>query len=103
MTGQTLGLGARVVGKLRRAPRWLGICLVRFYQACISPRFPACCRYVPSCSQYAVEAIERFGLVRGSWLALRRICRCHPFHDGGFDPVPQQFCWFGRSSGNKPS
>ena len=62
---------------------------VRFYRASISPLRPASCRYSPSCSAYAVEAIERFGLARGGWLALRRLSRCHPFHRGGHDPVPQ--------------
>lgn len=62
---------------------------IKFYQRAISPFFPARCRYVPTCSQYAVEAIERFGPWRGGWLAFRRLMRCHPFskHDR-FDPVP---------------
>lgn len=64
------------------------IWLVRFYQRNISPGRPRCCNYIPTCSQYAVEALERFGAVRGSWLALKRILRCNPFHKGGYDPVP---------------
>ena len=64
------------------------ILLVRGYQVGISPLLPASCRYYPSCSAYAVEAIERHGAARGGWLALRRIARCHPFRAGGFDPVP---------------
>ena len=62
--------------------------LLRGYQVAISPTRQASCRYVPSCSTYAVTAIERFGLVRGGWLAVRRLLRCHPFHAGGHDPVP---------------
>ena len=63
--------------------------LIRFYQKHISPAFPPCCRYTPTCSQYAYEAISRYGALRGGWLALRRLLRCHPFHKGDFyDPVP---------------
>ncbi|MGI8618693.1 MAG: membrane protein insertion efficiency factor YidD [Gemmatimonadaceae bacterium] len=64
------------------------ILLVRGYQVGISPLLPASCRYYPTCSAYAVEAIERHGAAHGGWLALRRIARCHPFRAGGFDPVP---------------
>jgi putative membrane protein insertion efficiency factor len=65
--------------------------LIRLYQQAVSPHFPPSCRFVPTCSVYAYEAVEKFGLCRGSYLALRRILRCHPFHQGGWDPVPQQF------------
>ncbi|MEP6491641.1 MAG: membrane protein insertion efficiency factor YidD [bacterium] len=64
------------------------VLLVRGYQVTLSPLLPASCRYYPSCSAYAIEALQRHGSVRGSWLALRRIARCHPFHPGGYDPVP---------------
>ncbi|MCI6442476.1 membrane protein insertion efficiency factor YidD [Treponema sp.] len=62
--------------------------LIRFYQVCISPFLPDCCRYTPSCSQYALEAIKKHGPFRGLYLAVRRILRCNPFHEGGYDPVP---------------
>jgi putative membrane protein insertion efficiency factor len=68
--------------------RWVLIALVRGYQILFSPLLPAACRYYPTCSVYAVEALERYGALRGSWLAMKRIGRCHPFHPGGFDPVP---------------
>jgi putative membrane protein insertion efficiency factor len=64
------------------------ILLVRGYQVGISPLLPPSCRYYPTCSAYAIEAIERHGPARGGWLALRRILRCHPFRPGGPDPVP---------------
>ena len=63
------------------------IFLIRFYQLCISPLLGNNCRYYPTCSQYAIEAIEKKGIIRGSWMAVKRICRCHPWHDGGYDPV----------------
>ena len=56
---------------------------IRFYRRFISPCFPPCCPYTPTCSQYALEAIEKYGALKGGWLALRRIMRCHPFHKGG--------------------
>jgi putative membrane protein insertion efficiency factor len=68
--------------------RQIMILAVRGYQVSISPLLPASCRYHPSCSNYAIEAFERHGAVRGSWLAARRILRCNPFVAGGYDPVP---------------
>ena len=73
---------------LVRGARWSATALIRVYQLFISPIFPASCRYTPTCSAYAVEAIERHGVFRGSWLAAKRIARCHPFRPGGHDPVP---------------
>ena len=73
---------------LEQLPRRLLVLPIRGYQRFISPAFPARCRFSPSCSHYAVEAITRYGVLRGSWLAARRLLRCHPFHPGGVDPVP---------------
>jgi putative membrane protein insertion efficiency factor len=63
------------------------ISLIKFYKYFISPVLPGSCRFYPSCSEYALEAVGRYGAVKGTYLALRRIARCHPFHPGGFDPV----------------
>lgn len=61
--------------------------LIRFYQVALSPLLPPACRFIPTCSQYAVQAIEKYGAAKGLVLALRRILRCHPFCKGGYDPV----------------
>jgi putative membrane protein insertion efficiency factor len=66
----------------------LALGMIRFYQEAVSPWLPPACRYYPSCSVYAIEAIERYGFFRGVALAAKRILRCHPFHAGGYDPVP---------------
>ena len=65
--------------------------LIRFYRRAISPLRPPCCRFIPTCSEYTVEAVEKYGAVKGGWLALRRIAKCHPFHRQKsieYDPVP---------------
>jgi len=73
---------------MSRATRRLAIAVIRGYQLTLSRLFPPSCRFAPSCSQYAIEAIGAHGVGRGAWLAVRRVLRCHPFHPGGFDPVP---------------
>lgn len=62
--------------------------VIRFYQKCVSPFFPPACRFRPTCSQYALEAVKIHGAIKGSWLALKRLLKCHPYHPGGYDPVP---------------
>ena len=64
------------------------ILLVRFYQKFISPYKPSCCRFTPTCSHYALEALRKYGPLKGSWLAFKRIIRCHPWGGSGYDPVP---------------
>ncbi len=73
--------------------RYLVALPIRFYRKWISPLFPPCCRYTPSCSTYALTAIMRFGAVKGLILALSRILRCHPWAVGGVDEVPETFSW----------
>ncbi len=70
--------------------KWLILVLVRFYQRAISPALPPACRYLPTCSEYRCEAVERFGPITGLVLTARRILRCHPFHAPGYDPVPER-------------
>jgi putative membrane protein insertion efficiency factor len=72
------------------------ILLIKIYQKFISPLYPPCCRFQPTCSHYAVEALRTHGLIRGLVLGVRRILRCHPWHPGGYDPVPPP-----QQSGNK--
>ncbi len=62
--------------------------LIRVYQKYISPMTPPSCRYTPTCSQYAVEAVSKYGVPKGGYMAVKRVLRCHPFHEGGYDPVP---------------
>ncbi|HEU4597432.1 MAG TPA: membrane protein insertion efficiency factor YidD [Pyrinomonadaceae bacterium] len=61
--------------------------LLRFYKASISPLLPPACRFVPTCSEYTLEAVEKYGALRGGWMGARRLLKCHPFHPGGYDPV----------------
>ena len=67
---------------------WLARALIKGYQWFISPVLPGTCRFHPTCSSYALEALDTHGPVKGGWLGLKRICRCHPWNDGGYDPVP---------------
>lgn len=76
------------MSKLRDILIFPFVVLVRFYQYCISPFIPRVCRFEPSCSVYAVEALRRHGLLRGGWLAVKRITRCNPWGGSGYDPVP---------------
>ena len=67
---------------------WLIVSLIRVYQRVLSPLLPKACRFYPTCSAYMAQAVEKFGPVKGVWLGLKRLAKCHPFHPGGYDPVP---------------
>ena len=79
---------SRLQSVCKRVAIWPLIALVRFYQYCISPLTPPSCRYTPTCSQYALEALRKYGLLKGLWLTLKRLARCHPWGGSGYDPVP---------------
>ena len=64
------------------------LALIRFYKRFISPTLPSACRFEPTCSVYTYQAIEKYGVIKGGWLGIKRIARCHPLHPGGYDPVP---------------
>ena len=68
--------------------KFILISLIRFYQRFISPLTPPACRFTPTCSQYTLEAIQKYGALKGTWLSIKRICGCHPWGGSGYDPVP---------------
>lgn len=94
MSTVTTGAASMPPGAATPSPRWVRVLalplvwLIRAYQLVISPLLGPTCRYYPSCSAYALTALQRFGLFRGTWLATRRLCRCHPWSAGGVDHVP---------------
>lgn len=75
---------------LKKIATYPFILIIRFYQAAISPYTPAACRFSPTCSSYSLEALQVHGLFKGSWFALKRIGKCHPWGDSGYDPVPKK-------------
>ncbi len=84
--------------------RWLLRKLIRLYQWTLSPWVGRGCRFIPTCSNYGLEAVERFGALRGSWLIVTRLLRCHPWGGSGYDPVPETFSWLPvRASQTRPS
>jgi putative membrane protein insertion efficiency factor len=75
---------------LKQYAKFVTLQLLQAYKWAVSPILPPACRYVPSCSEYAMEAVERYGALRGAWMALTRVLRCHPFARGGYDPVVRE-------------
>lgn len=71
--------------------KYIAMALIRLYQLTLSRILPPSCRFTPSCSHYSYEALRRFGFLRGGWLSVKRVSRCHPFNPGGYDPVPEEF------------
>jgi hypothetical protein len=67
--------------------RWIAVKLIFLYRVCISPCMPPCCRYVPTCSEYSIQALEKYGLLKGGWLSIVRLLKCNPLFKGGYDPL----------------
>jgi putative membrane protein insertion efficiency factor len=82
------GAAAEWRSRMGSVPRRAGMFAIRGYKAVISPMLPPSCRFTPTCSSYALTSVERYGVIRGGWLAVKRIGRCHPWNPGGYDPVP---------------
>jgi uncharacterized protein len=82
------GVGAKAGARARSAGAWALLAMIRLYQVFLSPFLGGACKYYPSCSHYAQEAVQKHGARRGAWLAMKRLGRCRPFVKGGFDPVP---------------
>lgn len=78
-----------IIGKICKAVQWLFIKIIRFYQLAISPYLGPSCRHAPTCSTYMIEAIQEWGVLRGIWMGLKRLARCHPWGTSGYDPVPK--------------
>ena len=78
----------KIFNFMKHLPSNFVVLLVKFYRKFISPLTPPSCRYIPTCSEYAIIALQRYGFFKGSYLTIKRIGRCHPFHEGGYDPVP---------------
>jgi putative membrane protein insertion efficiency factor len=88
---------------LKHGAKFVMLQLLHAYKRVISPFLPAACRYVPTCSEYAMEAVERYGALRGGWMAFTRIMRCHPWASSGYDPVERSRVTVGRSAVRKSS
>jgi len=89
-SNQTSAKPRSVMQRLLALPAWLLVLVIRFYQKAISPWLGQRCRFNPSCSNYCIDALKQHGMVRGLWLGIKRILKCHPLHPGGYDPVPQR-------------
>ena len=83
---------------MRQLPKRLLLWLIRFYRGAISPLFPASCRFTPTCSQYGLEAFRKHGPIKGLYLTVRRLLRCHPWGGSGYDPVPEEFHFFPKKA-----
>lgn len=80
-----------LINKIKKLPNFIALMLLRFYQACISPMFPGCCRFRPTCSEYAAQAFQKYNFGKAFILTIKRLSKCHPFGGKGYDPVPDDF------------
>lgn len=81
----------KIIKNIKKLPNWIALMLLRFYQACISPMFPGCCRFRPTCSEYAVQAFQKYNFLKAFVLTAKRLSKCHPFGGRGYDPVPDDY------------
>lgn len=81
----------KLIKNIKKIPNFTALMLLRFYQACISPMFPGCCRFRPTCSEYAAQAFQKYSFGKAFVLTLKRLSKCHPFGGKGYDPVPDDF------------
>ena len=81
----------KILEIIKRTPNFTALMLLKFYQACISPMFPGCCRFRPTCSEYAVQAFNKYNFFKAFVLTIKRLSKCHPFGGKGYDPVPDDF------------
>lgn len=97
MNRSTPDYAPAILRKIQNAAKWILIKIIRFYQLAISPYLGPSCRHVPTCSSYMIEAIQEWGAIKGFWMGLKRLARCHPWGTAGYDPVPKK----GEENGNE--
>lgn len=81
----------KLISFIKNIPKYIALTLIYFYRACISPIFPGCCRFRPTCSEYAIVSFQKFGFKKGFILTIKRLSKCHPFGGKGYDPVPEKY------------
>lgn len=91
----------KILYKVKKIPNYAAIMFITYYRACISPIFPGCCRFRPTCSEYALESFKKFGFKKGFILSIKRLSKCHPFGGKGYDPVPEFYKKYSKNRNYK--